>query len=130
MATIFIPLSTMANAPTKKLARELVSTFPQVTGWTRYDGIHQDANGQTRPPGFDVHTSNDPEPDEAAIVAFVTTHDGSEDPAPFGVAIPLVQAEADLPAQPPDLPANQARLAATRNPQALWAYAAGAWRQL
>lgn len=128
MADIYIRLSDFTQPPTRKLGRELVAAFPQITGYTRHEaGFVFD--GVSVAAGYVIHTDQEPEPDEAAIVAAALAHDGAEDPKPFGTAIPVVQTAADLPAQP-ELPAELGLVAAVVNPPGLHVYARGQWRAL
>lgn len=130
MADIYIAFSAFANPPTRKTGTDVQAAFPQITGWTVYNGPFEFPLGTPRAPGVIVHTSNpEPDPDEAAIVTAATTHDGSDHPPRFGTAFPVVNTAADLPAQPPDVGNDIALMAGVVNPDpALYFYAFGAWR--
>lgn len=130
MANIYIAATSFANPPGKKQARELRASWPQITGFTSSPDGPIYVDGVQQPPGYVIHTSNpDPDPDEAAIIAdAIALSDGSTDPAPFGVQIPIIEDVASLPAQPPDWPDDRALLVAVASPPGLYAWARGAWR--
>lgn len=132
MAEIHFATADLPAELTRKLWRELVDAFPQVQSRIVSIGAgFRGPSGTLYVAGVLLLTTNpEPDPDEAAIHALVTGHDGTEDPSPFGVRVPLVPTPADLPAQPPDWPDDAALLAATITPPALYAYALGQWRPL
>lgn len=128
MADIYIIATAFAFPPNRKQADELRAAWPQIDGFTASPDSPIFVNGSQQPPGYVIHTSNPaPDPDEAAIIAdAIAFSDGSAYPDRFGVAIPLVNTAADLPAQPP-IPSNQAMLAAVRTApdSGLWVYVEG-----
>jgi hypothetical protein len=130
MADIYVALADIVNPPpTGKLFRELEAAFAQVDAWTRHLGADFIHDGVLHAPGVLVHTSNPaPDPDEAAIIAFVQGHDGSSDPQRFGLVVPAVATPGDLPAQPPETP-GEVTLAYVVGPPAagLYVYTGGAW---
>lgn len=128
MATIFVALGTIpAGAPTRKLIRNLHATFATVEGVT-FSAEPFTTGGVARPAGVLVETGATPDPDQAAIVAAIVGHDGSDDPIAVGVELPAVLTSADLPPEPP-LTAR-AWLVATETPPGLWLHIGGVWTQV
>lgn len=129
MTLIYIPEADFANLPTRKQRREIKTAFPQIVGVTRHSGpfIHEGAQVDA---GVVLETDQDPEPDTAAIVAMAIAADGTTDPPRFGVSVPLVQTEGDLPDQPPGTPDDRGFLVGVVNPPGLHVWARGAWRAL
>lgn len=129
MANLHIPVGSFASLPTSKTARELRANWPQIEGYTASPAEPIWVDGVLLGAGYVIHTNQDPEPDAAAIIAdAIALADGTTDPEPFGVSIPLVNTQADLPAQPPDWPDDRALLVGVASPPGLWAWARGAWR--
>ena len=129
MADIYVAATAFTNPPGAKQARLLREHWPQIEGFTSSPDGPIWVNGSKQPAGYVIHTTNNPEPDEQAIIAdAIALSDGTTDPPLFGVELPMVATPQDLPGQPPDIPNTVGVLAVVRNPPSLWVYALGAWR--
>lgn len=129
MADIYMSTVSFTNTPTRKTWRELRASFPQIIGRVMsLNSAFEFPTGFPRAPGVVVITNLNPDPDEAAIIAQATSHDGSSDPPPFGTFVRIVPNAGALPAMPPNIPTPRGFLAAVRNPTPrLHLYIDGAW---
>lgn len=98
MADIYIDAVNITNKPTTdKAFRELAETYTQVTGTVHDFNDGFDVGGMPYNAGVVVQTTNSPpDPDEAAIIALIEDHDGSEDvpTAPSGMHPPTTFSKA------------------------------------
>lgn len=124
MADIYIDATSITNSPpTRKAYRELRTAYAQVIGTLRDFNNPFAFEGVTYNPGVIIITNNAaPDPDEAAIIALIQTHDGSQSPPSPGLLIPRSPNFGALPPSPGPPGPGRVLVRATRTPNSLYAW--------